>query len=98
MDQFEVEKEFEKLLKAALKETGGELVLSAKKLALYMAERAAHLSTIVDDRGFEKALLAERNNVLMKAGLSVADDAVAFDQRILGIIQGALRMAAIALA
>lgn len=90
--------EFEKLLKAALKEAGGELTMSAKKIATYMTERATHLSTVVGQPGYEKALIAERNNVAMRAGLQVADDADAFDQRILGLIQGALRIAALALA
>src|SRR5688500_10084803 len=97
MDEQELKDSFEKMLKDALRETGASLQQRAKEVAQYMAERTAHLSTIVGEPGFEQALRAERNNIALKAGLKVADNAEAADQRLVGIIQGALSVAAGAL-
>jgi hypothetical protein len=90
--------QFETLLKDAIKETGVTMTQSAKEVAQYMHDRALHLSSIVDQPGFDQALRAERNSVAMRAGLKLADNAEAADQRIIGIIQGALGIAAGALA
>lgn len=93
----DTKQEFADLLEAAVEETGVALGASRAELAAYMAERAAHLSLIVHEPGFDQALMAERNNVALRAGLEMSDQARAVDQKIVGIIGGALRIAAAAL-
>lgn len=97
MNEDDLKRNMRHLLRDALNETGLELSTSFDEVAAYSIERAAHLATITNDHGFDKALRAERNNVCMMAGLNVADSANALDQRIIGIIQGALAIAARAL-
>lgn len=89
---------FKDLLDAAVKETGAKLKEAPAVLAGYMAERAAHLSTISHEPGFEKAVRAERNNVALRAGIEAHNTASLMDHQLLGLIQGALRVAAVALA
>lgn len=88
---------FKELLEAAVKETGAKLKEKPALLASYMAERAAHLSTIAHEPGFEKAVRAERNNVALRAGIEAHNSASMIDWQIIGLIQGALRVAAVAL-
>lgn len=90
--------QFEQLLKDALKETGASMSASAKEVAQFMHERALHLSAIAGQPGFDQALRAERNSVAMRAGLKLADNAELADQRLVGLIQGMLGIAAGALA
>ncbi len=70
---------------------------SKETLAAYMASRTLHLSTIVNEPGFDQAVIAERNNVALKIGMAVAAEASAVDNQILGMIGGALRIAAVAM-
>ncbi len=93
-----IKTEFETMIADALDETGSDLQASKEEIAVYMSERAAHLSTLTTDPGFAQAVIAERNNVAMRAGLAVSDNARGVDQRLLGMIGGALRIAAAALA
>lgn len=90
--------EFENLLRDAVATTGAELAASSAELAAYMAERAAHLSTISAEPGFAQAVEREASNVAMRAGLEASDQARAADQRLFGMIAGALRIGAAALA
>ena len=84
----------EDLLKDALDETGVGLDHAREDVALYMVQRAAHLSTLVGQPGFELALRAERDNVALYAGVQASLQAAAADQRMVGLIQGILfRMA-----
>ena len=92
-----VAKEFLALITDAVEETGADLADTKEAIAIYMAERATHLSTIAHEPGFGQAVIAERNNVAMRAGLEASADAAAVDNRWLGMIGGALRIAAIAL-
>lgn len=89
---------FKSMLDDVVKETGVQLKEAPAQLALYMAERASHLATLTLEPGFDQAVIAERNSVALRAGLTAHDQAVALDWRIIGIIQGALRVAAVALA
>jgi len=86
------------LLDEAIAETGMDLEDRKQEVADYAAERSLHLSTIAAEPGFEQALRAERNSVALRAGLAVDDAASAHDQRVFGMIAGALRIAALALA
>lgn len=93
-----IENEFRDLIKSYLAETGEELDASADELAVYAASRAAHLATIAGEPGFEVAVRAERDSIALKAGIAVTLNAAAADQRLIGIIQGSLQVAARALA
>ena len=86
------------MLRQALDELGGEIQGTLDEVADYAASRAEHLATIVGEPGFDQAVLAERDAVALKAGLSVAKDARALDQRLVGLFQGALFWGAKALA
>ena len=91
-------KQFKQLLADAVKETGVDLKESLDSVAEFMSARALHLYTIVNEPGFIQALRAERNRTAIHAGLQVAVDADKADHRILGLIQGALALAASAIA
>ncbi len=80
----------EELLRSALKETGISLGISADELVRYTAEVGAKLALAVGEPGFEKALVAARNAVALKAGLNATLEAEAADARIVGVIQGVL--------
>ncbi len=90
--------DFKALLKDAFDEAGKELRIDLNALALYAQERAAHLATLAGQPGFELALRAERDNVTLRAGIAAVEQADATDQRIVGLIHGALGIAAKALA
>lgn len=90
--------QFESMLKDAVAETGVRLKDTPRALALYMAERTLHLSTIAHEPGFEQAVRAERNSVALRAGIETHAQASALDFQLLGLIQGGLRIAAAALA
>lgn len=91
-------KDFERLLKDAVKETGVELRQSAADVAAYMGTRAVHLASISHEPGFEQAVRAERNSCALFAGIETAATADKADQRMLGFLQGLLGMGAAALA
>ncbi len=92
-----IEPDFEDLLEEAAKSTGVELVNGAKEVAAYAAQRAAVLATLVGRPGYQQAVIAERDNVALFAGVSGVDKADAGQQRLIGIIQGALALGAKAL-
>lgn len=93
------QEEFEKLLQSELEETGQALAMAPKKLAAYMAERATHLSMLKTsgEPGFERALRAETRAIALKAGIVASGELDGIDNRIFGIIQGALTLAVAAL-
>jgi len=86
------------LLSTSAEELGLELEGTARDLAVYAAERTAYLSTLVGQPGFEQAVVAERANVALRAGIAAIDSADAAQSRFLGVIQGALSIGAKALA
>ena len=90
-------KEFEDLLTDAVEETGADLSEAKNAFAAYLASRAEHLETCVGEPGFGQAVRAERNSAALRAGLNVSDEASAVDQRLIGLLGGALRLGAIAL-
>ena len=89
--------EFLALLKKALTDTGADLADTPDAIVAFMAERAAHLSAIVNEPGFSQAVVAERNRVALRAGLEVSDDAAPLNGRLMELIAGALRVAAVLL-
>ena len=80
-------------LDAAIRETGANLQHSTADVAAYAATRAAHLAAITSEPGFQEAVIAERDAVLLFAGVSAARSADAVDARIVGLIHGALAVA-----
>lgn len=82
--------DFEDLIRDAVRETRADLAIDSDELVRYTAERAAHLSTLVGQPGFQRAVVAERNAVALKAGLDATLRAEAADARLVGVIQGAL--------
>jgi len=82
--------DFMDLLGSALKETGKELEASLDDVRQYASEQLAQLALAVGEPGYERAVIAARDNVLMRMGLRAVDSADASDQRIIGIVQGGL--------
>lgn len=89
--------EFLKLLEDAAEETGVELQASREEVAVYMDERATHLSTISHEPGFGRAVQREAVSIAMKAGIEISENATAVESKWFGIIAGAIRIAALAL-
>lgn len=94
----DLKKEFFDMLSDEGTQAAGNFEKSREDVAQYMSERAIHLSTIVGEPGFGRAVTAERNNVALFAGMATANLATKTDSQILGLIGGAIRIAAIALA
>ena len=86
--------QFENLLRSAIEETGADLERSAAEVAAYMSTRVATLALLVGQVGYEQAVIAERDNVALFAGLRAVEQADAASARIFGLIQGALFFAA----
>lgn len=79
------------------KRLGIELAGNAAEWRTYSAERLTHLSTIVEEPGFEEAVVAEGINVMLKAAGGSVDLADLADRELYGIITGGLAIAARAL-
>lgn len=90
----DVTKDLANLLGDAIAETGANLQKTAVEIAAYAAERATHLSTLVDDQGFAEAVRAERDAVALEAGVAAVQEADAIDSRVVGVIQGGLFLSA----
>lgn len=89
--------EFKLTLQGASKRLGRHLTENMSEVGSYAGERMKHLATIVDEPGFALALVAERDSVAVKAGISTVDGADAADVELRGIILGALAIGARAL-
>lgn len=85
--------QFSAALDTALKETGLQLQKSAHEVATYAALRSVHLAGAVGQKGFQEAVVAERDAVALYAGIQAVKNADAADNRVLGLIHGALAMA-----
>jgi hypothetical protein len=90
--------DFETLLRQTGRELNVRLRADAAAVAIYASQRAAYLSSLVGQKGFDEALIAERDSVALKAGVSAVASADAFDARVVGIIQSVLLLGANALA
>lgn len=89
--------EFLELLTQNAVEAGRELTSDLNEISDYAAARMQHLSTLVGQPGWREALVAERDNVALKAAGRAIDRGDAFDSRILSITEGALAIGARAL-
>ena len=85
--------QFSAALDTALKETGLQLQKSAHEVATYASLRSVHLAGAVGQKGFQEAVVAERDAVALYAGIQAVNNADAADNRLLGLIHGALAMA-----
>lgn len=75
-------------------EVGESLQPALDEVADYIAERAEHLSKVVGEPGFERILLVERNNVILKAATRTVVEADKLDARLLASAQAGLAIAA----
>ncbi len=87
---------FQELIESAVAELGKELTVDTSELAVYAAERSSHLATLVNDPDFDIAVRAERDAVALKAGIILTNESDSADFRLVGIIQGAIHFAALA--
>lgn len=90
--------EFVDLLRRHGKEVGEDLVSDLNAVAEYAAQRVDHLSRCASEPGFREALIAERDNVAMRAALRTVARADDLDARILAITETALQIGARVLA
>lgn len=82
------------MLQGTLQETGRDLEGSLDAVKAEVAKQLAALSLAAGEPGYERAVIAARDNVALVAGLQAVADADAVDSRILGIIQGGLTFGA----
>jgi hypothetical protein len=82
------------LLSRMVKEQGVDMKRSGQEVAAYTAERATVLARSVGQPGYEQALEDEATNVALFAGIELLHQARAADARVVGVIQGALVIAA----
>jgi len=86
--------EFMDLLGGVLQETGRDLEGSLDAVKAEVAKQLTQLSMAAGEPGYERAVIAARDNVALVAGLAAVEDADAVDSRILGVIQGGLSFGA----
>lgn len=89
--------QFEALLASLISGTGQDLEKSGQEIAAYAAQRTAVLAVLVGQQGYNQALIVERDNIALFAGLQAVSNADGLRDRMLGAVQGALFMAAGAL-
>lgn len=89
-----MKEDFIKLLQDAATETGATLQANLEDLATFAEQRTEHLKTMTADPHFPMAVRAERDAVALRAGINASRQGSAADQRLLGLIQGALAFAA----
>lgn len=92
-----IAEEFERTLRDAGDRLGIELETNLDEVRRYASERMLHLSTIVDEPGYAEALVAEAANVSLRAAGAAVDSADEVDRELVGIVTGALAIAARAL-
>ena len=88
------------LITSQAEQVGQAIVDEIDAVAQYASERADHLSLILasGEPGFDEALVAERDNVVLRAAVGAVTNADDLDGRILSVAAQGLRIAAIALA
>lgn len=93
-----IAEQFKSLIETTADRLGIELSSKAQAVRDYARSRMLFLASIVDEPGFDLALLAERDNVAMFIGISAAQAGDAADVELRGVILGALSIGAKALA
>lgn len=86
----EVNADIRTLLEEAVNGMRKDLRGGVETLVTYTAARTAYLSTLVGKKGFEQAVIIERDNVAIRCAIEVGRNASGADQRLIGIIQAVL--------
>ena len=94
MNEFIFKTEFKDTLTTALDEVGVSLKTDINEVVLYAEGRTHYLTTLVGQPGYQMAVIAERDNIALKAGISTSLAADASDQRITGVIHSFIGVAA----
>ena len=89
--------EFKILLQDAAARLGKDIQADLSDTATYASQRMRHLARAINEPGFQEALLAERDAVAMKAGISAVNAGDLADAELMGLISGALAIGARAL-
>lgn len=85
-------------LKEQANELGVELAEDYNEAVVFAAERTAHLSTITAEPGFDEAVQAERDSVVLRLTSLAIERADDVDQRFLSVVGRVLSITARALA
>ena len=75
----------------------GKSIEDIEAVKVYAAQRMFHLSTIIGQPGFDRALIAERDSVVLMSGIAAVAAADAADRELIGFITGILGLGAAAL-
>jgi hypothetical protein len=67
-----------------------EVRAESNSVRIYAAEIMADLAAAVGEPGYNEALLAARDAIALRAGVSAVDSADAADREVLGLIYGFL--------
>lgn len=86
--------EFMELINGVIDETGRTIGLSKDQLKIEAANQLGMLALAVGEPGYDRAVLASRDNMALSMGLAAVGEADAVDARILGVLQGGLFLAA----
>jgi hypothetical protein len=81
------------LLKQHAEETSTSIKGDLQQIAAYANQRLAHLRSIVNEPGYRRAVIAERDSIALQAAGRAIDQADAADARLVGIIDGAISIA-----
>jgi hypothetical protein len=93
----EIGKELTRLLTDAFRDSGRQFRADTAQVAAYTAERVEHLKRSLGEPGYDRAVRAERDAIALMAAGRAVSQADAFDARMLGIIEGGLRIGVVAL-
>lgn len=89
---------FGEIIEGCIADFSGSVGDGIDALREYAAKRTLHLASIVDQPGYEYAVRIEVQNVAMKAAQLAVNTADGFDRTLIGVVTGALRIGAAALA
>lgn len=93
-----MKQEITNVLNQLLDDTKVQIDTSRAELALYLADSTTRLANSVGQPGYAEALIAERDNVLLEAGIAATDVAATADcvarARLIGGIQAVLGLGA----
>ncbi len=85
------------VLEHAFEQIDHSLNVSVAELAVFAAERSAHLKTIVGQRDYAEAVQAETLAVMTRGGIQHFNEAGEFDERTYGVVEAGLRVAVLML-
>ena len=88
----DIGEEIARMLKAAVRESGNDLKDDGKELAKFIGDAVKRLRAAKDDPHFDVILQAEIDNIRLRAALATVKEADKTDERITGILQGALNI------